>query len=544
MNKALVFWLGLLCWAVPSHANEALDAEDADVPGLVGEAVEPQPVVPVTPSASTQGDALITPVAPATPDVSTESDDSQSDSDLGLMEAFDLPKPTKGGHYSFTLRQAIQRALDYNRPFQTTKSSLRKTDLALRDSRASFRPQLRLSAVETLSSGGADTAIDRSTSKDSVSASLSERLWSGTELGASLATSKDRNPAARDKANSSSMGLSITQPLTGANSPRFARESLTQAQRRWQYDQNRFAQSKRNQILSVTREYYNTVTQLQYYEINKKSLERLSRLLEATKERTKVGLAAQLDVSRVEGEVSSQRQTMNAAKRQLEDQLDTMRLLLGLSLDDEVVLLDEIVDQPMDFDFSRVFEIAWANRTDYLDQQRQVEDEARQLRIAKQKWWPELSLTGRYDASHTADSFRGSLASTTQGWSVGMTAGYTFPVSTVGRAIASAEIDLQNARRGLEEQREQIVREIKMSVRAVQESKARVGTTTERVKQAEKRRAIATFRFEKGAADNLEVVLAEEQLLRARNEYATAVKDHLMAQSELKNTLGILKVDE
>ena len=231
---------------------------------------------------------------------------------------------------------------------------------------------------------------------------------------------------------------------------------------------------------------------------------------------------------------------MISVRENLRNQEEAFNILLGLQADEKVELVDEIVYQPAELDVSNSISTALENRIDYKIARIRIEDLERQVKIRVRDKLPTVDLSGSYTISKTDPAFNNSWNLSNDEWRVGLAARYTFPATPEQVSYAQTNIALMNEKRSLEELRENIVHRVKVDIRSVTETRKRLELVREEVEQAEKRLKIATIRFEKGMADNLEVILAEENLLGAKNNYSSTIANHVIAQSRLKLTMGVL----
>lgn len=435
--------------------------------------------------------------------------------------------------YRLSLKDAMKVALQYNRPFLNTREGITIANLNLRGAESGFETKLTPSFTGNIY--GNKTAP--STSTEAYDLSLNKRFITGADIGLSAKTTASENTT---NSYASNVTTSLTQPLLRGAWPLVATSFLVDAERNVLVQELIVEQRKQDLIMQVISDYYQMLNQIQLVDINTKSLERVEKFLMATRERLKVGLASQLDLLRAEIQVSGQKQSLISAREGLRNKEEAFNILLGLQADEKVELVDEIVYQPVELDVSNSIVAALENRIDYKIAQIRIEDLDRQVKIKVRDKLPTVDLSGSYTISQTDPSFDNSWDLSNDEWRAGLTARYTFPATPEQVSYAQAHIALMNEKRSLEELRSNIVHQVKVNIRSVDETRKRLELVREEVEQAEKRLKIATMRFEKGMADNLEVILAEEDLLRAKNNYSSTIANHVIAQSRLKLSMGVL----
>ena len=60
--------------------------------------------------------------------------------------------------------------------------------------------------------------------------------------------------------------------------------------------------------------------------------------------------------------------------------------------------------------------------------------------------------------------------------------------------------------------------------------------------QAEKQLELAELRYKKGLSDNLDVIDAEEAVLKATTSYYSAIAQHMLAKLKLQQAAGTLEI--
>ena len=435
--------------------------------------------------------------------------------------------------YRLSLKDALKIAFQYNRPFLNTKENLTVANLNLLGAESGFGTKLTPSFTGSIA--GSKTSASSATEIYDVS--LSKRLVTGADVGLSAKTTASDNSTSYYASNLTAF---LTQPLLRGGWPLVAASTLVDAERNLLVQKLIVEQLRQGLILQVIFAYYQILNQIQLVDINAKSLERIEKFLMATRARLKVGLASQLDLLRAELQVSTQKQSMISAREELGNQEEAFNILLGLRADEKVELVDEIVYQPVELNLSNSISTAMENRVEYKIAKMRIEDLERQVKIRVRDKLPTVDLSSSYTISQTDPSFNNSWSLSNDEWRVGLTARYTFPATPEQVSYEQTNIALRNEKRLLEELRENIVREVKTTVRNVTETRKRFELVKEEVEQAEKRVKIAIMRFEKGMADNLEVMLAEENLLLAKNSYSSNIANHVISQSRLKLVMGVL----
>jgi outer membrane protein TolC len=308
--------------------------------------------------------------------------------------------------------------------------------------------------------------------------------------------------------------------------------------------------SRQGLIFNVISQYYGIKTTGELVQITKKAVERAERLYKATKAKQNVELATQLDVSRAEVQLSTQEVAYSTALQDLGNKQETFKVLLGLNTREKFVLIDEVVYQPSEAtfkeeDLQKYIDIAMKNRPDLRAQEIRVEDASRRLRIARNDLLPTLDSNFNYSISNFGGLNNSpGVQDNAKTWSGTLTLSYPLPITSTKINIEQQAVQLRREDRSLVEKKESITRDVKNDLRNVVRLQEQIPIVKGQTESAEKKLKIANFRFDRGLADNFDIVDAENNLILAKQTITKSIADYLVAKYQLKRDMGVLKEED
>jgi outer membrane protein TolC len=383
---------------------------------------------------------------------------------------------------------------------------------------------------------------------------LRQRFITGTTLSMRYREdvtegASDLEPTLRGSLYDAQARIALVQPLLRDAWPAVVGSDLITAKRAVEAQKNTVESNRQRLILDVVSLFYRIKSLEQILEIAQKGLERTERLLKATEAKLKMELATALDLARAQVQDSSQKQAVSRAQQDLDNALDDLRLLLALPLDQQLRLdqagaaaPDEAYTEAMAPELEAV---AVARRPDYRNAEIAIEEAER---IASVRWrdrLPRTDLFVTYDRAHP-DAVTTALGEPLEewDWTAGVRLSYPIPWTGASANYHQARIDAGIRRRALHELRANIQQTIRTDLRNVVATQERLAHLRIEIENADRRLKIATFRFERGLADNFEVVSAETALQNANFNYQRGVAELLIARDRLKLDMGVLRYED
>lgn len=260
-------------------------------------------------------------------------------------------------------------------------------------------------------------------------------------------------------------------------------------------------------------------------------------LLELAENRRAAGTGTGLDVTRARVQMAHNRQRLieaeNARRRA---HLELLRAI-GLPLDREIELTDELRYQPVEAaTLEQARAAALQSRPDWAAQ-REREASAR-LSYSAARYERLPSLVGFADYGSIGNGIHRALPTRTVGVSLRV------PLFDGGRRDARRAESLAQWRQE-QVRTEDLRREIELAIRAalddLRAAEEQVKVAAEGLELAENELAQARRRYEAGVAGSLEVTDAQTRLERARENHIAALFAHNLARLELARAMGTVR---
>ena len=297
------------------------------------------------------------------------------------------------------------------------------------------------------------------------------------------------------------------------------------------------AQATRQSMLAtVSESYFAHLRNLRRIVVLDANIERAQKLLTLAQNLFAGGVATQIDVTRADALVAQaqlarlQHQTTVVASELL------LKRLLDLDLRQPLALKDFVVRRVAagEYAFGRertTFEL----RADYLRTQKALEQAKLDLRTARFGRLPVFSLIGEY--GYAATEYNDSAQKTA--WLAA--AAVSLPIFDGLRA--SADSRLAHSRQRAQELQlhtleQQIGAELRLATQDADSRNAQIAVAEKSLRLAEDEYRLARNRFEAGAADNREVVDAQNQLAEVSDALVEAVYQYNLARVELARVKG------
>ncbi len=443
------------------------------------------------------------------------------------------------------LDSAITIATKYSRSFQSQRESLFLSALSLGLTRRDFlRPVFDGTASFNASDG------DDQDFQDVTALSLggSQLLFTGGSISlntnSSLATSDD--PVAASQTSNASFSVSVNQPLLRGAGRDIAFESLTQAERNLLYQARSFELFRQDFVISITEKYFGLISQQKQLANTNENIVGQRFAWEQAKALFRLGRGNSLDVFRAEQALLEAQSSALDSEQAFHLAIDQFKVDLGLPIDVEFILQDDFPEVTFfEMDLDGAVEAALHNRLDLRTTRDQLEDAERDLSIATNSLLPSLDLSLGY-SSAAEEKFRFSDLTITDevDYSVGLVMEIPFDRKSQRNSFRSAEISLDQARRELDRQQDEVILEVRDSLRTLQQRK-------DQIELGKKKIQSVTFSVEKaeidqvrGTGTNRDVVEATNSLTDAKNDQLDRIVAHEVQLLRLHKQIGLLFVDE
>jgi outer membrane protein TolC len=338
--------------------------------------------------------------------------------------------------------------------------------------------------------------------------------------------------------------LQFTQPLFTVNSLRFG---LKRAKLNYERTNKRFSRYELDIIYEVTAQFFNLYQTTREEEIARNQADQQREAYELAARKYDAGLIPEVEVLQMEVDLADSRNKFLEAQGARKKQADYFKQLIGLSLDENIVVQTDFRYQPVAIDSVRAIQEALSQRSEI----REGEIELTLAKMAVDEVRSDGRIQGElrafYDLSGIsadylveADLHALFNSSVTDLKNRPRNKGVVFQLTVplwdwgVNRAqVAAARVEVQQAEFELAEQKKTIEREVRSFLSQVRESENRLEVLKKSEELAEKSYFINKQRFENGDITSQELTLDQQRLTTARQTYLNAFISYKLAIADL-----------
>ncbi len=310
-----------------------------------------------------------------------------------------------------------------------------------------------------------------------------------------------------------------------------------------EYSQNNKEKTNLDVRKAVVEAYGNVLLAKESVFISERNKTTLEKNLFETKRIYENGLGDEESVDQLQITLSTVDNYLKNARRMEEITLQMLNLVLGLPIETETVLtenLDDLTQEKIDLGLLDE-ELSIENNVDYkmalnLNQQRFLE-----LKLAKSRALPTLNAFVNYGGNSFSDNFN--FLSSGQQWFGSSILGVDLNIpifSSLGRSASTqrAKIALEKAKTQLTEAQEQIRLQLERAksdyILAIED----YGTSKENLELAERIERKNEIKYSEGLATSFELRQAQTQLYTTQQEYLQSMVDVINRKTELETILN------
>jgi len=271
------------------------------------------------------------------------------------------------------------------------------------------------------------------------------------------------------------------------------------------------------------------------------SHQRILRFYQTAKRKEQIGLSDAMDVYRAELELRYAEDGLTGAEDRRQESEDFLRDLLALPLDTAIKVEVPMQHTPNDLDLDNAIQLALNNRIE-VDQAEDERAESRRMaKISKKNLLPELNLVFEYANAGRDEVFTRTWSCRRRStWGIGFTTSTDFNAAGEQIIYEQSLLEAEAALRGIDQVRALVVLEVKQTMRQLARFRERIRLQEEQIKTSQGELALSRIKFDRGMADNFNVIQAEKSLQGAQQAYWSALIDHIVGEFQLLAVVGLL----
>jgi outer membrane protein len=316
-------------------------------------------------------------------------------------------------------------------------------------------------------------------------------------------------------------------------------------------------------VQEIERAYWELIADEERVKVAEKSLETASALLDQVTTQYEVGVVSKVEIAEADAGVAARQFELITAQNRYENTMDRLiDLVLGPSLTADTTVQIDPTDRPdeyvaYDIDVEQAAAIALERRPELAVAEKEIERLELQLKFAKNQRLPQLDLEGRYGyaglrgeanpnlnpAFGTAEDrpdWRRSFDPDTN--SFGIRGILTVPLGNVrGRhSVSRAQLDLRRANVFKRRQEQTIILEVRNAARTLKSAQEGIEAAERRQVAAAEQLRAERIRLEYGESTPFDVLLREQDLVAAEQEYIGAFQVYRNSVTDLDRAQGTI----
>jgi len=293
--------------------------------------------------------------------------------------------------------------------------------------------------------------------------------------------------------------------------------------------------SRQQVKLDTTAGYYSILGAQNTLKVNQESVDMMQDHLKNVQAQYGVGVVAKSDVLRSQVELADIQQKQISAQNAYDLAVSNFNNIIGLPLDTEVKLKDELKTGTYALSLDDSIKYAMAHRPDVAQAEYNIDIAKQGVKVAKSGNLPSVDLSASQGWSDS--SFPGTKDN---GWSVGLAASWNvFDSGVTNAKIKQSDANLTKAMLEAQQAKDGYQLEVRQYYLSMNEANKRIGSSQVAVEQAQEDYKIAGVRYSAGVGTNTDVIDAQVALTTAKTNYIQAMYDYNTSKANLDKAMGV-----
>jgi outer membrane protein TolC len=443
---------------------------------------------------------------------------------------------------TLTMEDCIRIALHQNFTLRLAKHDLTQAEASLRGSSGKFLPVFALTGTQenieqrlpfNPLAPNAPTRLN--VYNNSVVGEVTQTLMTGAVLNFS---GDLRDLYSSTKAQNLNYSVRLTQPLLRGAWPTVARSPISLARHDRDIREYQVDDAKLSTIFAVKQAYYNVLLARELIKVNRIALHRDSTLIRASESMMQAKRATQRDVLSAQIRLADDRAALIRSETEYQVALDALKEIIGAPLEKSLQVADsELKFAPVTLKEDELIRLA-LDHNPLLHSVGVAIDRARLSHtVARNAQLPQLDLTvghiGEFETMHLR---RQELA--TSGLLAAFTLSYPFLNREAAAAAENAQVAIAQEHDRLADLQRQIVLNIRSIVHNARSTAEELNALQGTITASQQKVDFATTMFNLGRASNLDITDAQEDLLKAQNQYLEKLVDYHAQLALLESLIG------
>jgi outer membrane protein TolC len=476
-----------------------------------------------------------------------------------------LPSP-QGDSLALDLADAYAIALKRNLDLQVGRYGLAIADANVLTQSGAFDIGIGGGFVTSYSESPAATALEGAditeTEFSRFTLGLEQTLPTGARWTAQTVTSQSKTNSTFYFINprwNADFDFSLTQPLLRGFGTFVNRSGIVIARNNRDQSAVGFEMTVVNTLRSVEDAYWLYIQARESVAVAQQSYALAERLLDETKERVKVGTSAPIDLVQSEAELAARQQDLIVARNAAANAEDNLKAVLGFDSPAEWLLpinaTEEFRVERVHADLASAIEKALAGRPELRQQDLVLEVTALREKLARNTVLPSLDLVVNYGYSGiggdirldgevipggVSDAWRQVRDFDFPNWNISLQFGVPIGNRTAKGQLAQRRFEKQRADIQMQALKQQIIHEVRVAVRGLDDSAASIDAAESASIHAERSLEAEQTKFANGLSTNYQVLLIQRDLANAQLSEIRSRINYLRSLAVYRYSTGTL----
>ncbi len=288
----------------------------------------------------------------------------------------------------------------------------------------------------------------------------------------------------------------------------------------------------------ATSAYYKILQCRNMIQVNQEAVDTLEAHLRNVEAQYRVGMVAKSDVLRSQVELANQQQALVNAQNSYDIAIASFNNLVGLPTDTIVNASDELTYTKYDLQLSECTWYALEHRPDGIAADRAMKAAEAQMRATKAGYRPKIMAQA--ERVFSGDKAFGTNHAGSDTMSVGVVASWNIFDNNITEAqVEQRKEEVYRAEQRFLALQEKIQLDVQTAYLNLLAAEKNIQTTKVAVDKAQEDYKIAQVRYSAGVGTNLDVMDAEESLIRAQTIYITALYNYNTSKAALDQAMGL-----
>ncbi len=415
-----------------------------------------------------------------------------------------------------TLELAIGKALENNPGLKAADAQVEAADSGVLRSASGFLPKITVS--ETWSR--TDNPL----------------MALGTKLNQEIITPADFNPTVINNPEPISnydTRLAVMQPIFNGGKEYVGRSQAGLAKDASIQDRER---TRQETVYNVVKAYYGLLLAREYHKVALQSLETSEANVKLAEARYKAGAVLQSDLLRAKVQLAEVKEMLTRSENGVKLAAAGLNFAMGVPQGIEYEVTGALSVQDQKAEVNALIDEAASKRPDLRAMELNRRNAEKSVTMARADYLPSLNVMGQVDWN--SDRIAGDDA---KSWAVMAVLQWNLFDGLVTKSKVKDALAANSRAKSLEEQTRSAVQlQVRQAYYNLTASLDRIAATASSVQEAEEGLRIVQKRYETGMTTFVDVLGAENSLIRARTNALQALYDNNIAQVELKLAVGTL----